>query len=351
MLRGLRGLGACACRAARADLSLARGLASEAGSSRRAPAGRRRQAQPERLAVLFPRKTGYQTSFEVKRRILYSTPHMGGKRLKRLARKHAREGTVDSFVGDLESRLDRFLYRLNLVPSIFAARQVIGHSHVLVNGRVAKLPGLLLKPQDIVEPAPHAVPLFKRMIRQRLETNTFRLVGEGSGGVAGFARQSASAAVSQGERAPDAAGAVHDYDLDKLRQDAQRSAPPAARRMPAAAEATPAAPAAREDALAPMLSPLLLSLLGVIGEGPLGATLRRSRDELHVACPGGLATSPLDVVWRSPGASESKLLARLDRVRVRRLLLGLLALQPEAGAGSTKSADAHEQQPRDATKE
>jgi ribosomal protein S4 len=52
---------------------------------------------------------------EVKKRILYSTPHMGGQRLKKLARLHARKGTMDSFVADLESRLDRFLLRCNLV--------------------------------------------------------------------------------------------------------------------------------------------------------------------------------------------------------------------------------------------
>jgi ribosomal protein S4 len=54
---------------------------------------------------------------EVKKRILYSTPHMGGQKLKELARLHARKGTMDSFVADLESRLDRFLLRCNLVRS------------------------------------------------------------------------------------------------------------------------------------------------------------------------------------------------------------------------------------------
>lgn len=51
--------------------------------------------------------------------------------------------------------------------------QVIGHGHIMVNGRVTRMSGLLLKPHDIVEPSPKAVPLFKRLIRTRLNTNTF----------------------------------------------------------------------------------------------------------------------------------------------------------------------------------
>lgn len=71
----------------------------------------------DKLHVLFPRRGAYQVSMEVKKRILYSTPHMGGQKLKKLARLHARKGTMDSFVADLESRLDRFLLRCNLVRS------------------------------------------------------------------------------------------------------------------------------------------------------------------------------------------------------------------------------------------
>ena len=111
---------------------------------------------PPRLHVFFPRAGSYQASIEVKRRILAATPHMGGETLKRLSRRHSRKGTTNSFIAELESRLDRFIYRLNLVPSIFAARQMIGHRKIMVNGHVTNRSGLLLKPHDIVEPVPKA---------------------------------------------------------------------------------------------------------------------------------------------------------------------------------------------------
>ena len=71
----------------------------------------------DKLVVLFPRQGSRQTTIEVKRRIIRSCPHMGGKRLKRFVRMHARKGNSNSFIADFESRLDRVLYRCNAVPS------------------------------------------------------------------------------------------------------------------------------------------------------------------------------------------------------------------------------------------
>ena len=43
--------------------------------------------------------------------------------------------TGELLVGLLERRLDAIVYRLNLVPTIFAARQLVNHGHVKVNGK------------------------------------------------------------------------------------------------------------------------------------------------------------------------------------------------------------------------
>ena len=96
---------------------------------------------------------------------------MGGRRLKRLVRMHARRGNTNSFIADFESRLDRVLYRCNAVPSIFAARMAVGHKHVMVNGRVCNSTHRLLDPGDIIEPAPGSRPLFERLSRRRLANN------------------------------------------------------------------------------------------------------------------------------------------------------------------------------------
>ena len=50
----------------------------------------------------------------------------------------------------IESRLDNVVYRLGIAPSRSAARQLIGHRHILVNGKVLNIPSCELKPGDII---------------------------------------------------------------------------------------------------------------------------------------------------------------------------------------------------------
>ena len=50
----------------------------------------------------------------------------------------------------IESRLDNVVFRMGIAPSRNAARQLIGHRHITVNGKVVNIPSLELKPGDIV---------------------------------------------------------------------------------------------------------------------------------------------------------------------------------------------------------
>jgi small subunit ribosomal protein S4 len=50
----------------------------------------------------------------------------------------------------LERRLDNMVYRLGFAPTLSAARQLVVHGHVLVNGRKADRPGYSLRPGDAV---------------------------------------------------------------------------------------------------------------------------------------------------------------------------------------------------------
>ncbi|MBK7480126.1 MAG: 30S ribosomal protein S4 [Bacteroidales bacterium] len=50
----------------------------------------------------------------------------------------------------LESRLDNVVYRLGIAPTRAAARQLVSHRHITVNGQVVNVPSYQLKPGDIV---------------------------------------------------------------------------------------------------------------------------------------------------------------------------------------------------------
>lgn len=50
----------------------------------------------------------------------------------------------------LESRLDNTVYRLGVAPTRRAARQLVLHKHILVNGEVVNIASYALKPGDLV---------------------------------------------------------------------------------------------------------------------------------------------------------------------------------------------------------
>ena len=50
----------------------------------------------------------------------------------------------------IESRLDNVVYRLGIAPTRAAARQLVSHRHILVNGKITNIPSMLLVPGDIV---------------------------------------------------------------------------------------------------------------------------------------------------------------------------------------------------------
>ena len=57
----------------------------------------------------------------------------------------------ENLVGLLESRLDAVIYRMCIVPTVFAARQFINHGHVKVNGQKVDIPSYRMKEGDVVE--------------------------------------------------------------------------------------------------------------------------------------------------------------------------------------------------------
>ncbi|MCQ2149974.1 MAG: 30S ribosomal protein S4 [Bacteroidales bacterium] len=50
----------------------------------------------------------------------------------------------------LESRLDNVVYRLGIAPTRAAARQLVSHSHITLNGEVCNIPSAQVKPGDTV---------------------------------------------------------------------------------------------------------------------------------------------------------------------------------------------------------
>ncbi len=59
--------------------------------------------------------------------------------------------TGENLIVMLETRLDNVIFRLGFARTRREARQVVGHKHVLVNGKQINIPSYLIKAGDVIE--------------------------------------------------------------------------------------------------------------------------------------------------------------------------------------------------------
>ncbi len=58
--------------------------------------------------------------------------------------------TGENFLKLLESRLDNIVYRMGLATTRRAARQIVNHGHIEVNGTKVDIPSYICKPGDVI---------------------------------------------------------------------------------------------------------------------------------------------------------------------------------------------------------
>ncbi len=90
------------------------------------------------------------------------------KQFKLYAQKalKTRGNTGDKLLSYLESRLDNVVYRLNFAPTRPAARQMVSHGHVYVNGERVNIPSYQVKVGDVItlSKKSQAIPAIKKLI-------------------------------------------------------------------------------------------------------------------------------------------------------------------------------------------
>jgi small subunit ribosomal protein S4 len=62
--------------------------------------------------------------------------------------------TGENLIKLLEARLDNTVFRMGIAPSRPAARQLVSHKHITVNGEVLNIPSYICKPGDIISLKP-----------------------------------------------------------------------------------------------------------------------------------------------------------------------------------------------------
>ena len=74
------------------------------------------------------------------------------KQFRNMFEKAARTNgiTGEVLLQNLESRLDNIVFRLGIAPTRAAARQLVTHRHIVVDGKVTGIPSYSVKPGQIV---------------------------------------------------------------------------------------------------------------------------------------------------------------------------------------------------------
>ncbi|MBP3565946.1 MAG: 30S ribosomal protein S4 [Paraprevotella sp.] len=74
------------------------------------------------------------------------------KQFRNMFEKAARTSgiTGEILLQNLECRLDNIVFRLGIAPTRAAARQLVGHKHIIVDGEVVNIPSYAVKPGQII---------------------------------------------------------------------------------------------------------------------------------------------------------------------------------------------------------
>ena len=114
--------------------------------------------------------SGYGTQLREKQRIRY----MYGLNEKQFSNLFAKASRMDGMAGVnflvlLESRLDNLVYRMGFARTRKAARQLVNHGHIEVNGKKVDIPSAEIKPGSVIAVREKARNM--QVINEALESN------------------------------------------------------------------------------------------------------------------------------------------------------------------------------------
>jgi small subunit ribosomal protein S4 len=130
------------------SLRIVRRLGELPGLSRKTP---RRAYPPGQHGQARKKRSEYAIRLEEKQKLRFNYG-VNEKQLIRYVKKARRAtgSTGTSLLQLLEMRLDNTIFRLGMAGTIPAARQLVNHGHITVNGRVVDIPSYNCRPGDVI---------------------------------------------------------------------------------------------------------------------------------------------------------------------------------------------------------
>ncbi|VXD24321.1 30S ribosomal protein S4 [Planktothrix paucivesiculata] len=129
-------------------LRIVRRLGDLPGLTRKSP---RKAYPPGQHGQARRKRSEYAVRLEEKQKLRYNYG-VSERQLLRYVRKARRAAgsTGQVLLQTLEMRLDNTIFRLGMAPTIPAARQLVSHGHVTVNGHRVNIPSYQCRPGEII---------------------------------------------------------------------------------------------------------------------------------------------------------------------------------------------------------
>lgn len=97
------------------------------------------------------KKSEYALQLQEKQKVKYTYGMLERQFARVFHLAVAKHGPTDQNIVKLcEARLDNVVYRLGIAPTRRAARQLVSHKHIVVDGEVVNIPSLLVKPGQLI---------------------------------------------------------------------------------------------------------------------------------------------------------------------------------------------------------
>jgi len=111
-----------------------------------------RNSRPGQHGAVGQRRkiSDYGTQLFAKQKLRFYYGDLTEKQFRNIYKKasNIKGDTSQILIELLERRLDAIVYRMKFVPTIFAARQLVNHGHVKVNGKRVNIPSYTVKDGD-----------------------------------------------------------------------------------------------------------------------------------------------------------------------------------------------------------
>ncbi|MDR3155566.1 MAG: 30S ribosomal protein S4 [Holosporaceae bacterium] len=97
--------------------------------------------------------TDYGVQLQAKQKLRGYYGNISERQFRNIYQKASRMrgDTSQNIIGLLERRLDSVVYRMRFAATVFAARQLVSHGHVLVNAKSVDIASYLVQEGDVVE--------------------------------------------------------------------------------------------------------------------------------------------------------------------------------------------------------